>query len=287
MAKDSRSLEMQLRNAKPGEDGKPSIIFIGDGLQLWTSKNRAGKVVKTWVLRYYDVQGKRTKARIGKYPELSLKQVQAQAEDLKGQAKEGKNISKEKAEARRIKVEGVQATAAANENTFIRVAEMWLDKKGLSWVPGHLKRQRERLQGHLYPALGSRPVNPLSMADVDAALLPLVKDGKNEIAKRACDLIRNVLEHADLMEMLGNSGIINKIAKYRRSIPVSPTKRHFYQEMTEEQAGALLLALEESKLRWTKTGSSENAILCPTTSFSAIKPRSPARSAPALPPAGR
>lgn len=255
MAKDSRSLEMQLRNAKPGEDGKPSIIFIGDGLQLWTSKNRAGKVTKTWVLRYYDVQGKRTKARIGKYPELSLKQAQAQAEDLKGQAKEGKNISKEQAEARRIKIEGVQANVTANENTFIRVAEMWLDKKGLSWVPGHLKRQRERLQGHLYPALGNRPVNALTMTDVDAALLSLVKDGKHETAKRACDLIRNVLEHADLMEMLGNSGIINKISTYRRSIPVSPAKRHFYQEMTAEQAGKLLLALEESKMRWTKSTS--------------------------------
>ena len=57
MAKDSRSLEMELRNAKPGEDGKPSIIFIGDGLQLWTSRNRAGKVTKTWVLRYYDALG--------------------------------------------------------------------------------------------------------------------------------------------------------------------------------------------------------------------------------------
>jgi integrase len=118
-----------------------------------------------------------------------------------------------------------------------------------------LKRQRERLQGHLYPALGSKPVNSLSMADVDTALLPLVKDGKSETAKRACDLIRNVLEHADLMEMLDNSGIINKIAKYRRSIPTSPAKRHFYQEMTEEQAGKLLLALEESKMRWTKSTS--------------------------------
>jgi integrase len=93
------------------------------------------------------------------------------------------------------------------------------------------------------------------MPDVDAALLPLVKDGKSETAKRACDLIRNVLEHADLMEMLDNSAIINKIAKYRRSIPTSPAKRHFYQEMTEEQAGKLLFALEESKMRWTKTTS--------------------------------
>ena len=55
MAKDSRSLEMQLRSAKHGEDGKPSIIFIGDGLHLRTTKNRSGKVTKTGVLRYYDM----------------------------------------------------------------------------------------------------------------------------------------------------------------------------------------------------------------------------------------
>lgn len=238
-----------------GTPGETKTIAVGGGLQMWVTVNQAGKTFKSWVLRYYDANGKRQKARIGTYPELSLAKAQAAAEDFKARAKEGVNVAQERQKARRVKVEGNVEAQEAERNTFVTVAEAWLDKKTLTWVPGHLKRQRERLQGHLYPALGNRPVNAISMSDVDAALLPLVKDGKSETAKRACDLIRNVLEHADLMEMLDNSSIITKIAKYRRSIPVSPAKRHFYQEMTEEQAGALLHALEESKFRWTKTTS--------------------------------
>lgn len=238
-----------------GTPGETKTVTIGGGLQLWVTINQAGKTLKSWVLRYYDGNGKRQKARIGAYPELSLAKAQALAEDLKAQGKEGVNIAQERQKTRRVKVEGNIEAQEAERNTFTTMAEAWLAKMSLSWVPGHSKRQRERLQGHLYPALGNKPVNGLTMADVDAALLPLVKDGKSETAKRACDLIRNVLEYADLMEMLENSSIINKIAKYRRSIPTSPVKRHFYQEMTEEQSGALLLAIEESKLRWTKSTS--------------------------------
>ena len=246
--------DITLRKAV-GTPGETKIITIGGGLQLWVTVNQAGKTFKSWVLRYYGADGKRQKARIGTYPELSLAKAQALAEDMKAQGKEGKNVAKERQKVRRILIDGNIEAESQAENTFIKVAELWLEKKGLSWVPGHLKRQRERLQGHLYSALGNRPVNTLSMADVDAALLPLVKEGKSETAKRACDLIRNVLEYADLMEMLENSAIIGKIAKYRRSIPVSPVKRHFYQEMTEEQIAALLLGLEESKFRWTKATS--------------------------------
>lgn len=246
--------DLKLRKLE-GIPGQTQKIAIGGGLFLWVTVNRGGKTAKTWYLRYYDAEGKRQRSKLGEYPELSLAKAQALAEDAKKTAKDGVRLSQANATRRRVKIEANQIAQEHEENTFIRVAEAWLDKKSLSWVPGHLKRQRERLQGHLYPALGNRSVNALSMTDVDTAILPLVKDGKSETAKRACDLIRNVLEHADLMEMLDNSSIIGKIAKYRRTIPASPVKRHFYQEMSEEQVAALLLALDESKARWTKTTS--------------------------------
>ena len=246
--------DLKLRKLE-GIPGQTQKIAIGGGLFLWVTVNRGGKTAKTWYLRYYDADGKRQRSKLGEYPELSLAKAQALAEDAKKTAKDGIRLSQANATKRRVKIEGNQAAQEQEENTFTRVAEAWLDKKALTWVPGHLKRQRERLQGHLYHAIGNMPVSSLAMSDVDSAIMPLVKDGKSETAKRACDLIRNVLEHADLMEMLGNSSIISKIAKYRREIPTAPTKRHFYQEMTEEQAGKLLFALEDSKMRWTKSTS--------------------------------
>ena len=99
------------------------------------------------------------------------------------------------------------------------------------------------------------PINKIGMADIIGAIRPLVIDGKIETAKRSCDLVRNVLEHADLLEILENAGLPSKVAKYRREIPTSPTKRNYYQEMTEDQIATLLHGIEASKLRWTKSTS--------------------------------
>jgi len=235
-----------------GIKGETKIVAISGGLQLWVTVNQAEQTLKSWVLRYYDAQGKRQKARIGTYPTLSLAKALAKAEDLKAQAKDGINIAQARAQERRIKIEGTQEAQAAQQNTFEAVAEMWLEKKALTWVPGHLKRQKERLKGHLYHALGNKPVTEITMLDIDAALSPLAKAGKSETAKRATDLVRNVMEYAETMGLLENSALISRISKYRREVPTLNANRHLYKEITEAEAGKLLLALEESKLRWTR-----------------------------------
>ncbi|MBQ3060070.1 MAG: tyrosine-type recombinase/integrase [Desulfovibrio sp.] len=236
-----------------GIPGNTQKFIIGSGLFLQVTVNRSGKTVKSWYLRYYDAEGKRQRSKLGDYPEISLIKAIALAEEAKTTAKDGVRLSQVNAERQRIKA--AQARQGQSENTFISVAESWLDKMELSWVPGHLKRQRERLQGHLYHALGNKDVSAITIADIDYAIMPLVKAGKYETARRACDLVRNVLEHADMMDMLQNSTMPAKISKYRRSLPNPVEKRHFYQGMSEDQAGKLLYALEESKYRWSRSTS--------------------------------
>jgi len=238
-----------------GIAGKTQRIPVGNGLFLWVTINRGGNTAKIWYLRYYDEAGKQQRSKLGTYPELSLAQAQAQAENAKKAGKDGIRLAQVHAEARRVKIEGSQETQAAKLNTFEVVAEKWLAEKSIHWVAGHTKRQRERLQGHLFNALGNKPINEIGMADIIDAIRPLVVDGKIETAKRSCDLVRNVLEYADLLGELENSSIPGKVAKYRREIPTSPTKRNYYQEMTEDQIAALLHGIEVSKLRWTKSTS--------------------------------
>jgi len=238
-----------------GIAGKTQRIAVGNGLFLWLTINRGGNTAKVWYLRYYDEAGKQQRSKLGTYPELSLAQAQAQAENAKKAGKDGIRLAQVHAEARRVKIEGSQEAQAAKLNTFEVVAEKWLAEKSLHWVDGHLKRQKERLQGHLFNALGNKPVNEIGMADIIGAIRPLVIEGKIETAKRSCDLVRNVLEYADLLGELENSSIPGKVAKYRKEIPTSPTKRNYYQEMTEDQIAALLRGIEASKLRWTKSTS--------------------------------
>lgn len=76
--------DITLRKAV-GTPGETKVIATCGGLQLWVTVNHAGKTFKSWVLRYYGADGKRQKARIGTYPELSLAKAQALAEDMKAQ----------------------------------------------------------------------------------------------------------------------------------------------------------------------------------------------------------
>lgn len=82
MATKTQSLELTIRHDK-GVKGVTTVISCGAGLELWVTINQSGQTAKRWNLRYTDANGKRQKARIGSYPELSLAKARAEAEDLK------------------------------------------------------------------------------------------------------------------------------------------------------------------------------------------------------------
>lgn len=237
-----------LRTLK-GTPGETHVERVGGGLELWVTINQAGQTAKKWNLRYYGADGKRQKARIGEYPELTLAKAQALAEDLKKKAKgEGVNIAQEKAKERRVKVDGLQAD---KQNTFEAVAQAWLDKKSLEWDDMHAKRQKERLTGNIFPAFGKMEINAVTMTDIDNALKPVIERGARETAQRICTIIKTVFDYADTMGILADAIIIRRLEKYRKHMPQPIEKNHLYREMSEAEIGKLLYLIEGSKLRWT------------------------------------
>ena len=215
-----------------GVPGKSQLVTIGGGLSLRVTLNK-GMTRKVWFLRYRNGEGKQQNVVLGQYPEMSMAQAMLEAE-------------KASAVGKREKVSLAQSRNKADPTpetrlTFRDLAEKWLDVKALTWVPAHLKRQRERLQGHLFLALGNKGIDEITMIDVDAALLPLVKAGKNETAKRATDLVRNVFQYADNLGLTTNGAMIERLRKYRTdNIPVPAGHRHLYKAMPEEWIGKLL-----------------------------------------------
>ena len=242
MATKSQSLELTIRNAK-GVKGETTVISCGAGLELWITVNQSGKTAKKWVLRYTDATGKRQKARIGSYPELSLNKARADADELKDKAKTGVNLAKEKAREKHAKIQGIR--------TFEDVANAWLAKKTPEWDDAHAKRQKERLVGNIFPAIGDVDINAVSMEHIDNALAVVIGRGARETAQRICSIIINVFEYADLMGYTENPVIISRLTRYRKEMPKPTTKRHLYKEMSEKEIGALLRALDEFKGRWT------------------------------------
>ena len=242
MATKLRSLELSIRNAK-GVKGEIQVTRCGAGLEMWVSVNQSGSTLKKWVLRYTDATGKRQKARIGAYPELSLAKALAEAEDLKAKAKTGINLAQEKAKEKQPQVQ--------NTRTFEGVATAWLNKKTPEWDDAHAKRQKERLVGNIFPAFGEVDMNAITMEHIDNALAVVIERGARETAQRICSIIISVFEYADLMGFMENPVIINRLSRYRKEMPKPTVKRHLYKEMSENEMGALLKSLDEFKGRWT------------------------------------
>jgi integrase len=242
MATKSQSLELTIRNAK-GVKGEIQVIRCGAALEMWVSVNQSGKTLKKWVLRYTDATGKRQKARIGSYPEMTLAKAHAAAEDLKEKAKTGHNLAKENAREKQAQVQIVR--------TFEGVATAWINKKTPEWDEAHAKRQKERLVGNIFPAFGEVEINAVTMEHIDNALAVIIERGARETAQRICSIIISVYEYADLMGFMENPVIINRLARYRKEMPKPTVKRHLYKEMSENEISALLTALDEFKGRWT------------------------------------
>ena len=243
MATKSQSLELTIRNMK-GVKGEIQVISCGAALEMWVSVNQSGKTLKKWVLRYTDATGKRQKARIGSYPEMTLAKARATAEDLKEKAKMGHNLAKENAREKRPQ-------QMQTLRTFEGIATAWLNKKTHEWDDAHAKRQKERLVGNIFPSFGEVDINAVTMEHIDNALAVIIERGARETAQRICSIIINVFEYADLMGFMENPVIINRLARYRKEMPKPTTKRHLYKEMSENEIGALLKALNEFKGRWT------------------------------------
>ncbi|WP_165069640.1 tyrosine-type recombinase/integrase [Desulfovibrio sp. ZJ200] len=240
MATKTQSLELVIRNAR-GVRGDVQVIRCGAGLEMWISVNQAGTTMKKWVLRYSDAAGKRQKVRMGSYPELTLAKARATAEDLKEKAKAGLKPARENAKKQ----------VSPIPRTFESVALAWLEKKTPEWDDAHAKRQKERLTGNIFPAFGDMDINAITMMHIDKALGVVIKRGARETAQRICSILINIFEYADLMGLLENPVIINRLTRYRKEMPKPLAKRHLYREMSEREIGLLLKALEDFKGRWT------------------------------------
>ncbi len=90
-----------------------------------------------------------------------------------------------------------KAEKRACANTFEAVAREWMEKNTPTWSNDYLLNIRRRLEQHVFPWIGSRPVHKLTAADVLEPLQRIEKRGKNETAHRGvCGSLIRALRRA-------------------------------------------------------------------------------------------
>ena len=138
--------------------------------------------VKSWSFRFRDRRtGRLQRATLGRYPDVSLAQARARADELRGRVAAELNPLEER---RREREE-------AASRTFGAVAERYLNE--------HARRKKRSAEGdarilrlHILPRWQKRRFDQITRADVIALVERLIADGKDALANRTQALISTI-----------------------------------------------------------------------------------------------
>lgn len=126
----------------------------GDGLYLLILPSGA----KSWRWRR-QVDGRETTTTLGSYPAMGL------------------------AEARRAR-DAARVAPASSPLTLAEAAEAWLSAQSALWKPHHAADVRATLETEIFPALGARPIQAITTAEIAEALRTVQARGAVELAHR-------------------------------------------------------------------------------------------------------
>jgi integrase len=171
-----------IRNAKP--QSKPYKVADGDGMFLLIHPSGS----KYWRLKYR-YTGKEKLLALGTYPEVTL----AEARERRTQARKvlaaGNDPSEVKKEAKRL------VTLKA-ENNLEAIAREWYAQHLHEWAAHYARDVINRLETHIFPKLGSRPIADITATDLLSCLKVIEKSGALDMAQRMMQTCGQVFRYA-------------------------------------------------------------------------------------------
>lgn len=196
---------------------------------------------KLWRFRYL-LNGTPKMLSLGEYPTVSLKEARERAHEVRKNLDNGVDPSQER------KIE--KQTAAFQ--TFKVVAELWLDDRTENkWEASHAKRNKERFTGNIFPVIGMKNINELTLSDFDKAFIPLKRRGALETAQRICAMCIEILNYAARFRYLQDKNIIFDLQQYKKEDLPRPVKGKLATITEPDAIGELLYKIEESEGRQT------------------------------------
>ena len=170
------------RSAKPTE--RPYKLFDGDGLYLLVQPN--GR--KGWRLRYVKPDGREGLTSLGNYPVVGLADARRKRLEAKRQLAEGIDPVEQKRKAKtQTVITGI---------TFKTVALSWHKQMASRWTPGHAKTVMSRLNTHVFPLIGDRPIHDLDTHDLLQPLEAIKKRGTLDVALRVQNYLQCIMREA-------------------------------------------------------------------------------------------
>ena len=162
--------DTSVRQAKP----RASNYKLSDsrGLFLLMQANGA----RYWRLKYR-YAGKEKMLALGVYPEVSLKDARAAADEARRHLRGGVDPGELRKAQKNSRLD-----AAAN--SFEAIALEWFAKQKPTWAENHWTKVQWMLEKTLFPWLGSRPVSEITASELLSVLRRIEARGAIETAKR-------------------------------------------------------------------------------------------------------
>lgn len=177
--------DTEVRQFKPAE--KPYRKNDGAGLVLLIQPTGA----KWWRFRYY-FQGKAKMIGLGTYPRVSLSEARVLRDECFKKLTAGIDPSQDRAAQR----QAVATVQLIELNTFEAIATEWYGRHAPTWAPAHAKRVKERLDNHVLPYLGDKPITAITAPMVLEVLRRMESVGKLETAHKTKQSIGQVFRYA-------------------------------------------------------------------------------------------
>lgn len=196
MPKKSKELSA-LSVAKIKETGRHSVGGV-DGLCLNVEGNSRVWILRAVVGKRLDKDGKlkphRRDIGIGPYPEVSLAEARAKANELRLQIRSGIDpIAHKQEQLEKLYVQKL------HDKTFIECAKVVIANKSRELKnEKHIGQWTSTLETYIYPTLGDISIGTITKVDIAEVLRPIWTE-KNETAKRIRGRVETIFDYAKAM----------------------------------------------------------------------------------------
>lgn len=174
--------DVKIRNAQP--TAKPYKLTDSGGLFVLVQPN-GGK----WWRYKYRFLGKEKKLSLGVYPDVSL----AEARERHAQARK---ILASGSDPGEVKKTTRREAILKQETTFEALAREWHDHFKHKWTPQVIVSSMRRLENHIFPKLGNRPIADITPPELLSVVRIVEKTGALDMAQRVMQLSGQVFTYA-------------------------------------------------------------------------------------------
>jgi integrase len=171
---------------------------------------------KYWRLKYH-FAGREKLLALGVYPEVSLGDARERRMQARKAVAAGNDPGEVKREAKRLAV-------LQTENGFETVAREWYEQRKHEWKPSSAKTTLKRLERHLFPKLGQRPIAKITAPEILSVLRVIESSGTLDTAQRVMQMCGQVFMYA----IATGRAERNPVPDLRGALKTPVTQHHAY-----------------------------------------------------------